>query len=61
MAEVRLTTSQRHATMARLLVAEEMLTLRSMLHMATEDGDYASFEQNFVATLFQDSTPPPAE
>ena len=46
---------------ARLLVAEEMLTLRSMLHMATEDGDYASFEQNFVATLFQDSTPPPAE
>ncbi|HQF21007.1 MAG TPA: cation:proton antiporter [Kiritimatiellia bacterium] len=59
--EVRLTTSQRHATMARLLVAEEMLTLRSMLHMATEDGDYASFEQNFVATLFQDSTPPPAE
>jgi Kef-type K+ transport system membrane component KefB len=50
--EIQLSTTVQHETMARLIVAEEMLTLRSMLHMGQEDGHLDSMEHNLVAGLF---------
>ncbi len=39
-------------TLARLVIAEEMLTLRSMLHMARENGQLDNMEHELVAGLF---------
>ena len=50
--EIRLTTSVQYETLARLVIAEEMLTLRSMLHMVQKNGDLDSMEYNLVADLF---------
>jgi Kef-type K+ transport system membrane component KefB len=50
--EIRLSTTVQHETMARLMVAEEMLNLRSMLHMAQENGDLASMETDLISKLF---------
>ena len=50
--EIRLTTTVQYETLARLVVAEEMLSLRSMLHMARENGDLDSMEHNLIAELF---------
>lgn len=50
--DIRLTTTVQHETLARLVIAEEMLSLRSMLHMAQKDGHLDSMEQNLVAGLF---------
>jgi len=50
--EIRLTTTVQFETLARLVVAEEMLSLRSMLHMARENGDLDSMEHNLIAELF---------
>ena len=58
--DIRLSTPARYETLARLMVAEEMLTLRSMLHVAQEGDDLQSMEQNLIAELFgkpQDFTP----
>ena len=49
---VVLRVSAQHETLARLVIAEEMLTLRSMLHMAQENADLDSMEHNLVAGLF---------
>ena len=50
--EIRLSTTIQHETLARLIIAEEMLTLRSMLHMAQEDVGLDSMEHNLVSGLF---------
>ena len=50
--EIRLTTTVQYETLARLVVAEEMLSLRSMLHMAQENGNLDSMEHNLIAELF---------
>ena len=50
--EIRLTTTVQHETLARLIIAEEMLSLRSMLHMAQENADLDSMEHNLIAELF---------
>ena len=49
---VLLRASAQYEALARLVVAEEMLTLRSMLHMAQEHVDLDSMEHNLVASLF---------
>ncbi|MGD9780760.1 MAG: cation:proton antiporter [Kiritimatiellia bacterium] len=41
--------------LARLVVVEEMLTLRSMLHMAQENASIESMEHQLVAGLFGDN------
>ena len=50
--EIRLTTTVQYETLARLVIAEEMLSLRSMLHMAQENGNLDSMEHNLIAELF---------
>lgn len=50
--EIQLTTTIQHEAMARLIVAEEMLTLRSMLHMGQDNGDLDTLEHNLIAGLF---------
>ena len=50
--EIRLSTTIQYETMARLIVAEEMLNLRSMLHLANDDSGLDSMENNLVAQLF---------
>ncbi len=55
---IRLSTSAQHETLARLIVAEEMLTLRSMLHMAQDDVHLDSMEHDLLADLFK---PPPED
>ncbi len=50
--DIRLSAPAQYETLARLMVAEEMLSLRSMLHMAQDDGKLASMEQNLVTGLF---------
>ena len=50
--EIQLTTTVQHETLARLIIAEEMLSLRSMLHMAQENADLDSMEHNLIAELF---------
>ncbi|HAL92453.1 MAG TPA: sodium:proton exchanger [Verrucomicrobia bacterium] len=58
---VLLRAAAQYETLARLVVAEEMLTLRSMLHMAQKNIDLDSMEHNLVAGLFggdsEDSNP----
>ena len=54
--EIRLTTTVQYETLARLIIAEEMLSLRSMLHMAQENADLDSMEHNLVAGLFGGNT-----
>ena len=54
--DIRLSTPVQHETLARLMVAEEMLTLRSMLHLAQADGGLAMLEQDLVASLFRGNT-----
>lgn len=49
-----------YETLARLVVAEEMLTLRSMLHMAQEGINLDSMEHNLVAGLFGGGTEDPS-
>lgn len=41
-----------HETFARLVIAEEMLTLRSMLHMAQEGSQLDAMEHDLIARLF---------
>lgn len=53
---VILSVNAQYETLARLVVAEEMLTLRSMLHMAQENVDLDSMEHNLVAGLFGGGT-----
>ena len=58
--DIRISTPAQYETLARLMVAEEMLTLRSMLHVAQEEEGLQTMEQNLVADLFgkpQDFTP----
>ncbi len=55
--DIRLSAPARYETLARLMVAEEMLTLRSMLHVAQENGALNAMEQNLVAGLFGGGTP----
>ena len=50
--QIQLSTTVQYETLARLIVAEEMLNLRSMLHMAQEGVDLDSMEHNLVAGLF---------
>ena len=50
--EIQLTTTVQYETLARLVIAEEMLSLRSMLHMAQDNGQLDSMEHNLVAGLF---------
>jgi hypothetical protein len=50
--DIRLSTAAQYETLARLMIAEEMLSLRSMLHMAKETADLDSMETNLVAGLF---------
>lgn len=54
--EIQLTTTVQYETLARLIIAEEMLSLRSMLHMAQENADLDSMEHNLVAGLFGGNT-----
>jgi Kef-type K+ transport system membrane component KefB len=49
---VALYVAAQYEILARLVIAEEMLTLRSMLHMAQEHVDLDSMEHNLVAGLF---------
>ncbi|NCA83653.1 MAG: cation:proton antiporter [Opitutae bacterium] len=53
---VLLRVSAQYETLARLIIAEEMLTLRSMLHMAQENINLDSMEHNLVAGLFGGNT-----
>ncbi len=49
---VVLRVTAQYETLARLVVSEEMLNLRSMLHMAQEHADLDSMEHDLVANLF---------
>jgi hypothetical protein len=49
---VSLHVAAQYETLARLVIAEEMLTLRSMLHMAQEHVNLDSMEHDLVAGLF---------
>ena len=55
--DIRLSTPIQHETLARLMVTEEMLDLRSLLHVAQEHGGFAAMEQNLVAGLFGGNAP----
>jgi len=50
--DIRLTAPARYETLARLMVAEEMLTLRSMLHVAQENSELNTMEHSLIAELF---------
>ncbi len=50
--DIVLSTTVQHEILARLIIAEEMLTLRSMLHMAQEDTNLDSMEHDLMAGLF---------
>ena len=50
--DIQLFTTAPHETIARLMVAEELLSLRSMLHMVEENGGLDSLEHSLVAGLF---------
>ena len=50
--DIHLSTAAQYETLARLMVAEEMLSLRSMLHMAQENVDLDSMETKLIAGLF---------
>lgn len=50
--DIKLSTTVQHEILARLIIAEEMLTLRSMLHMAQEDVNLDSMEHDLVSGLF---------
>ena len=50
--DIHLSTAAQYETLARLMVAEEMLSLRSMLHMAQENADLDSMETKLIAGLF---------
>jgi len=47
----------RYETLARLIIAEEMLTLRSMLHLAQESANLDTMEHDLVADLFAGGHP----
>ena len=49
---IQLSTSIQYENLARLMIAEEMLNLRSMLHLAEEKGDLNAMETDLVAGLF---------
>jgi len=49
---VTLRTPAQYETLARLIIAEEMLTLRSMLHMAQDNVDLDTMEHELIAGLF---------
>lgn len=49
---VILRVTAQYETMARLVVAEEMLTLRSMLHMVQEHTNIDTMEHDLIAGLF---------
>jgi len=49
---VTLCVPAQYETLARLIIAEEMLTLRSMLHMVQENVDLDSMEHELIAGLF---------
>ncbi|MDD2240516.1 MAG: cation:proton antiporter [Kiritimatiellae bacterium] len=51
--------ASQYETLARLVIAEEMLTLRSMLHLAQADQNLDTLEHNLVADLFSDNPSPP--
>jgi len=55
--DIRLSTPIQHETLARLMITEEMLNLRSLLHVAQENSDFAAMEQNLVAGLFGGNAP----
>lgn len=44
--------ASQYETLARLVIAEEMLTLRSMLHLAQSDTNLDTLEHNLVSDLF---------
>lgn len=46
-----------YETLARLVIAEEMLTLRSMLHLAQESANLDTMEHDLVADLFAGGHP----
>ncbi len=50
--DIRLTTTVQYETLARLVIAEEMLSLRSMLHLAQDNGHLDTMEHDLVAGLF---------
>ena len=50
--DICLTTTLQNETLARLIVAEEMLTLRSMLHMVQESVNLDSMEHDLISSLF---------
>ena len=47
-----LVVAAQYETLARLVIAEEMLTLRSMLHMAQESVNLDAMEHDLIASLF---------
>ena len=49
---VTLHVAAQYETLARLIITEEMLTLRSMLHLAQEDANLDTMEHDLVASLF---------
>jgi hypothetical protein len=51
---VVLRVTAQYEALARLVVVEEMLALRSMLHMAQEGVNIESMEHDLVASLFSD-------
>lgn len=50
-----LSVASQYETMARLVIAEEMLTLRSMLHLAQSSTNLDTLEHSLVADLFSDT------
>ena len=50
--DITLSTTVQHEILARLIIAEEMLSLRSMLHMAQDNASLDSMEHDLVAGLF---------
>lgn len=57
---VVLRVAAQHEPLARLIVVEEMLALRSMLHMAQEGVNIETMEHDLVAGLFCDDGEDPA-
>jgi len=54
---VTLCAPSQYETLARLIIAEEMLTLRSMLHMAQDNVDLDSMEHELISGLFGGNEP----
>ena len=50
--DIQLSTTIQFETLARLMIVEELLSLRSMLHIAQQNGDLDSMEHSLVAGLF---------